>query len=646
MLACVTVPARSGKHHLWPWLGGGAFVVVVILALGFVLVLQPRQRDASRDAAARAAVEAFAVAWRDGVLAEAPLADPTNGLARYEEVTAGLGGISPEQVDVMSVVRSEDVAMATLQVTWPFGDGWTYSTTLPLEGDLDRGDGGAWTARLDPSVVHPDLAEGDRLAAERTTGARGEILGRDGSAIVSEQTVVDIGVQPSWTDDVDALGEKLAASLDVDGPALAERVRAAKPDAFVSVITLRRSDYEAVRDEIQPLPGTRFRESTLPLAPTREFARALLGSVGDVTAEIVDDSGGRLAPGDTAGLSGLQKQYDEHLTGTRGVSVTRIPTEGETEELFAAEATDGSDLAVTLDASIQRAADDALAASTAGNGAALVAIDASTGETVAVANTPATGENRALTGRYAPGSTFKSVSTLALLGTGLAPSETVSCPGTATVAGRSFRNVDGFVLGTVPFSQAFAQSCNTAFVGLSSSLAPGDLREAGATVGLGGAWAVGAPAFTGDVSLEEDAVELAEATIGQGRVLASPLAMAQVAATIASGGWTAPKLVTEPAPQAAAGEVPQPDPERLAIISELMRLAATEGSASALADVPGEPVHAKTGTAEYGTDVPPRTHAWTIGFQGDLAFAVLIEDGTSGTGAAVPVAEAFLRALP
>ena len=122
--------------------------------------------------------------------------------------------------------------------------------------------------------------------------------------------------------------------------------------------------------------------------------------------------------------------------------------------------------------------------------------------------------------------------------------------------------------------------------------------------------------------------------------------MAQVAATVAVRGWTAPRLVMEPVSAAAGGVSPEPDTEGLRTVGELMRLVATEGSASTLADVPGEPVHAKTGTAEYGTEVPPRAHAWVIGFQGNIAFAVLIEDGTSGSGAAVPVAEAFLRALP
>jgi cell division protein FtsI/penicillin-binding protein 2 len=636
-----------GSRRIGAWVGGGAAVVVVVLIFGFVFVLQRRHRDQARDDAAHAAAEAFAVAWQDGNLGEAPLADPTTAVARYEQTVAGLGGINPERVDVTTLVRSGDEALATLDVAWPFGNGWAYSSTLRLLGNLDDPDGGTWSAVVDPSVVHPQLAQDDRLAAERTEGDRGEILGRDGTPIVTERPVVEVGVQPSRAGDIDALTGKLAASLDVDGAALAAKVRAARPDDFVPVITLRRSDYEAVRDEIRPLPGTSFRESTLPLAPTREFARALLGSVGPVTAEKVEASDGRVVAGAIVGSSGLQAQYDEHLGGTRGVRVTRVPVQGEPEELLAVAATDGSDLALTLDTAIQQAGDDALAGSTAGNGnAALVAIDTSTGEILAVANTPATGENRALTGRYAPGSTFKAVSTLALLDSGLTPAETVPCPATATVAGRSFRNVDGFALGAVPFSEDFAQSCNTAFVGLSSRLAPGDLAKAGASVGLGGDWSVGTPTFNGEVPVEESPVELAAATIGQGRVLASPLAMAQVAATIAVGGWTAPRLVMEPASEAAGGVTPEPDTEGLRAVGDLMRLVATEGSAGTLADVPGEPVHAKTGTAEYGTEVPPRTHAWAIGFQRDIAFAVLIEDGTSGSGAAVPVAEAFLRALP
>ena len=74
----------------------------------------------------------------------------------------------------------------------------------------------------------------------------------------------------------------------------------------------------------------------------------------------------------------------------------------------------------------------------------------------------------------------------------------------------------------------------------------------------------------------------------------------------------------------------------------MMRKVVTDGTATDLKDVPGDPVHGKTGTAEYGDETPPRTHSWFAGFQGDLAVAVLVEDGGFGAEAAVPVAHDFL----
>ena len=76
-----------------------------------------------------------------------------------------------------------------------------------------------------------------------------------------------------------------------------------------------------------------------------------------------------------------------------------------------------------------------------------------------------------------------------------------------------------------------------------------------------------------------------------------------------------------------------------------MRGVVTGGTATVLRNVPGGPVSAKTGTAEFGSQVPPQTHAWIIGFQGDLAFAVLVEDGGFGAQAAGPIAASFLASM-
>ncbi len=622
---------------------GLAALVVLALVAGFGVVQYRQKQERLKDVAATDAARSFAVAAQQGDLTPATLADlaPAQAQEQYAALVKGLRGAKPA-VEVTAVRRTGDAGTADLRWSWPFGpDGWTYTTQAPLS----KGDGdGPWSVRWSAPLVHPGLAVGDVLTATRTTAPRGEVLGRDGAALVANTGVVEIGVQPSRAPDPVALTTTLANLLDVEQAPLLQRVRAAAPDAFVPVITLRRGDYDPLRSRLQPLPGVVFRESMLPLAPTRAFARAVLGTAGPATAELVESSGGRLAAGDTTGLSGLQRTYDTRLAGSPATRVEQVRGKERTE-LFAVAAVPGTPVRLTLDRKVQQAADAALAGAVGGNGnASLVAIDVPTGNVLAVANTPVNGADRASTGRYPPGSTFKTATTLALLGDGLGAEEAVTCPPTVTVTGRSFRNFEGGALGGVPFRTTFAQSCNTAFVGLSDRLDPPALPAAASSLGIGTPWKVGVDVFAGDVPVPMTPVDKAASAIGQGKVLVSPAALAQLVATIARGSYAPPHLVTEPDPGPAPAAPPAADSAALATVRELMRQVVLTGTASALADVPGAPVHAKTGTAEFGTGSPPRTHAWTIGFQGDLAFAVLVEDGRSGGAVAVPVAEAFLRA--
>ena len=636
------------KRNLWVIVVG---VVVVVAVVAAVVLVRVRAGERERDAAARAAASALATGLASGSLASTPLRGTSGARATqdYAAIVEGVGSLRPA-AEVGTLTRTDDAATAQVTLTWPTRPAWTYRVRAEL-APLDADDPtGTWGARWSPALVQPDLRAGDVLTETRVPAARGGITGRGGVAIVTDTPVVEVGVQPSRATDVPGLVADLVRLLDVDGPALQRRVEAASPDVFVPVITLRRTDYEPLREELRALSGTVLRDATAPLAPTRAFARSLLGGVGPATKEDVDGSQGRIVAGDTVGRSGLQRTHDERLAGTPGLRISRVPADGEPVVLHEQAAVPGRAVATTLDPRVQDAAQAALDAAVAGGRAgnattSLVAVDVPSGDLLAVANTPADGSDLALTGTYPPGSTFKTVSTLALLAGGLDVQQQVPCPPTATVGGRSFRNSGGESAGSVPFARDFAISCNTAFVGLSRNLDEGALAEAGASVGLGGGWSIGPETFTGSVPREGSAVEVAAATIGQGTVLASPAAMAVVAATIARGSWAPPHLVTDPAPPAPERPAPAPDAAGLATVGDLMRDVATSGTAAALADVPGAPVHAKTGTAEHGTEDPPRTHAWTIGFQGDVAFAVIAEDGASGGGVAVPVVADFLRAL-
>jgi cell division protein FtsI/penicillin-binding protein 2 len=151
---------------------------------------------------------------------------------------------------------------------------------------------------------------------------------------------------------------------------------------------------------------------------------------------------------------------------------------------------------------------------------------------------------------------------------------------------------------------------------------------------------LGVEGFGADVPVTDDAVEHAAQVIGQGRVLTSPLAVAVGAATVQAGRLRLPRLLAD-----APADAPGPELPEAAALQALTRSVVTDGTGTAVRDVPGEPVRGKTGTAEYGTEVPPRTHAWFAGSSGDLAFAVLVEDGGFGGQTAAPLAARLLRAL-
>src|SRR5699024_5735334 len=289
--------------------------------------------------------------------------------------------------------------------------------------------------------------------------------------------------------------------------------------------------------------------------------------------------------------------------------------------------------------------------------------------------------DRGLTGQYAPGSVFKIASGLALSEAGVSPDDDIDCPKTVTVGGKVFKNAEDEVLGDISFAENFAQSCNTAFVSSGGEVTGDEVADAAAQLGMTGAdaaeagdeagtdevgdesgseadsvagtGALGIGAKMASVPAADDDVTHAAQMIGQGKVQTSPLSVATMAASVQAGETVTPRLVLGDALEDSgadasddgADQAPAPDEDAAQEISDMLRRAVTEGTATTLKDVPGDPVHGKTGTAEYGDETPPRTHSWFAGFQGDLAVAVLVEDGGFGAEAAVPVAKEFFDTI-
>jgi len=369
----------------------------------------------------------------------------------------------------------------------------------------------------------------------------------------------------------------------------------------------------------------------------------VLGRTGEITKERLDQLGSPYEVGDVVGLSGLEAAFERQLAGAPSGEVRVVDGKGDTVQVlrrFAGKQPVA--LHTTLDPSVQAAAEQALADVT--KPAGLVALDATTGAVRAIVSRPTDGFPRAIDGRYPPGSTMKVVTATALLTHGVTPDTPVTCPATVTVGGKVFANYQGEQLGTIPFRRAFTASCNTAFIGAETKLPADALGAAAKGFGFGTDYSkgIGFTTFRGSFPTPVDATERAADAIGQGRVEASPLHMASVAGAVASGTWRPPYLLPDRRSDVAPHAL---DPNVAATLRDLMFGVVQSGTGTAAA-IPGQQIGGKTGTAEFGSGNPPATHAWFIGFRGDLAFAVVVEGGGVGGEVAAPVAHRLLAALP
>ncbi len=625
-------------------LAAAAVLLTAATTLSACESAQPDPDDAGSAADGTAAALVEGLNARD--LTAVPFREVT-GAEATDDLVAVVEGMGERTATVAlgDVVETDASATATITWSWALADDeeWTYPTEVQLERAVDE-----WAVRWDHDVVEPSLNASSVLDAESVAGSRGDIIGADGVRLVTSRSVVRIGIDKSKLEakQAGASASALARLVGVAPAPFRARVRSAGDLAFVEAITFRADDVPPrVARRYTSIAGGYGVPDEVPLAPSRDFAAPLLGTVGEVTAEMIADDP-TLEVGDTAGLSGLQARYDDQLRGSDGVVVRAIGSDGKRREITRVGGDDGLPLRLTLDRALQARAEALL--SEIGPASALVAVRPSDGAILAAANGPGnSNQNLATFGQYAPGSTFKSVTALALLRRGLRPDSRVACTATVGVDGRDFENYDDYPaggLGRIPFRTALANSCNTAFIAERDRLEDGDLAAAAASLGLGVDHDLGFPAYFGSVEPPTTETGRAADLIGQGTVLASPMAMATVIASIQQGDLVVPRLVTQVEVSQPEGVTPVSRREA-AQLRSLLRSVVTDGSGRLLADVPGADVIAKTGTAEFAADDGSiRTHAWMIAAQGDLAVAVFVAEGPSGSGTAGPILEEFLRA--
>ncbi len=501
--------------------------------------------------------------------------------------------------------------------------------------------GGKWLVAWSPATIAPQLKPGDALSLQVTWPARAQILGVGRVPLTIQAAMVDIGVEGQLIKNA-----KVVTAALIKAGATAQEVSTAlagakaEPTWFEPVFTVTQARYNQLAPTIYPIPGTVF-QTLHERAPITPGLADVVGTVAPITAQELTELGPPYSAQDDVGQTGLELTDQRQLAGQPGATVTVVNKAGAAVATVATlPPRAGAPVLTTLNPVVQRAAEAALAGER--KSAGFVAVNATTGAVLASVSLPlSAGFNLAFDGEFPPGSSFKLITSTALIAHGLTPSSPASCPSSITVDGEVFHNAEG----TAPISDllyAFAESCNTAFIGLAThNLTAADFPATASEYRLGKTPEMGLPAFGGSVPEPTDEADLAATTIGQGRVVVSPLAMAMVAAAIDTGVVHAPQLVAG-APDGDAPTATLPAKVVTDLHTMMAQVVAT-GTASGKGLPPG--TFAKTGTAQYGSGNPLPTDAWLVGFNSNVAFAMVVVDGGEGGPTDGPLVAKFLDLL-
>lgn len=610
---------RRGARSTAAWLAGTLLATTALSGC----FAEPSPLPTVRD---------FLVAWQNGHYTDA--ADQTDG--DRAAVASALGTV-PSQLDLASLrlslghVHSHgDNATAQFSVTIDLGDNgtpWNYGSQMRLHRKGDD-----WKVVWSPTIIHPSLGPGQRLALVTETPPRQPVQDNKGRTLLRRTRVQVLGVYPGRLNDTDATVTRLSKISKLDVDRVLGRVRSAPPQDFLPLVSLQMPQQAGEAAQLRGVPGVEVHNATMPVAPAT--AADLIGQVGPANAVRLQQVGSPYQPGDTIGVSGLQLLYQRRLAGTPTVKVVAQNPSGAGSQVLREWPGDlPSPVRTTLDRRVQNAAERALKGLRVP--AALVAVQPTTGQILGVANQHAGGRDLAFEGHFPPGMTFAIPTTQALMQYGQKMNAKVACPPSTSVAGQTIRDYGR--AGTT-FQSNFAYGCATAFASLARTLSYKDLPASAAKFGIGVPWSLPVPSFSGSVPEPASGAERAAAMVGQGKVEVSPLNMALAVGSVSAGTWKPPTLLTEPR---SAQTVPprildDTSPETL---QTLMSLTVRKGAGRA-AKLPGAPVSGITATVPGGNG---HIYSWFAGYRAstnNLAFALVIDKKTD----AAKIAAKFLRA--
>jgi penicillin-binding protein 2 len=530
---------------------------------------------------------------------------------------------------------------------------------------------GFWRLQVQNPQVYDERAQANSVKSAPLIAPRGRILDRDGRVIVDNRASFKLLLAR------ESLKEEhlkpIAAGLDIE-----------YDDLMAKVIRFRtRPKYEpmVLKEELSPadlafvdshrdfFPELLVVQAQSRLYPQGGMMAHVIGYTGEISEEELDDPQfAKYNPGQVIGKFGIERQYNDSLTGIDGQRQVVVDNRGQVRQVLATKpATPGKDLQLTIDLDLQVVAELSMDSGLKEapldidhkNGA-VVALDPNTGEVLAMVSRPTFDPNRfagrikakdwkeinsnpdhpllnrAIQDAQAPGSTFKPVMAIAGLETGtIDDAFTVHCPGGATFYGRYFKCHLKGGHGAVSLHKGIVQSCDVYFYNVGNKMGIDNIAYYGDLIGYGKLTGIDLPAERTGVMPSADwkmrtqrqkwyAGETISVSIGQGALTVTPLQMTRAFAGLAVGGtWRRPHLVHEN--EAADKVVKWPlNPQNVKDVVSGMYGVVNEAGTGVRAAIPGIAVCGKTGTAQVASNDFVKAHGhegqdlkdnvWFVGF--------------------------------
>jgi penicillin-binding protein 2 len=562
-----------------------------------------------------------------------------------------------------------------------------------------------WHLQILSADDYRSMSENNRLRFVPVAASRGAILDRSGKVLVSNRPSFSLAVVPQEVKDKDGLLNRLAGLLGLDRAELEERWNKVKGRAkyypLVLASNISRDQVEIIEENRLRLPGVE-----IEMKPVREYssnllAAHLLGYIGEISDDELDKKGyEEYNPGDYVGKNGIERSWEQELHGNDGGRQLEVDARGRVlRTVSESYPTVGNSVVLTIDAAVQKQAEKAFG----DQAGAAVALDVNSGEVLAFVSTPSFDpslfsgklpadvwksylddkrhplENKALTGQYPPGSTFKVITALSGLENGIITDSTsVNCTGSYELGGSVFKCWNKHGHGTTSLKKSLRESCDVYYYQMGERLGVDLIAKTAQKFLLGAPMGIGLnnekPGLipTAEWKLKRFGKrwyhgETLPVSIGQGFVLMTPIQLASMIATVANEGTVYRPFLVKRIVDADGKPLKEFKPEvigQTGISADKFRLVKQglfavvnePGGTGSMARLYDVRVAGKTGTSQVikmrdskrGTPYQFRDHALFVAFapydKPEIAVAVVVEHGEHGGSAAAPIAGRILRA--